>query len=98
MMNKMEFKPSLPLTRGWLNFATAVEIVAVLQLYFFSTSTDKYFAWTISVPLTAAFLGMIPAAAAAMTTTTAMAMARRGLVFFGMSLGRLAWWFEPLAA
>ena len=56
-MNKMEFKPSLPLTRGWLNFATAVEIVAVLQLYFFSTSTDKYFAWTISVPLTAAFLG-----------------------------------------
>jgi hypothetical protein len=56
-MSQMDFKPSLPLTRGWLNFATAVEIIAVLQLYFFSTSTDKYFAWTIAVPLTAAFLG-----------------------------------------
>jgi len=57
MKNNTDYKPSLPLTRGWLNFATAVEIVAVLQLYFFSTSTDKYFAWTIAVPLTAAFLG-----------------------------------------
>jgi len=56
-MSKMDYKPSLPLTRGWLNFATAVEIVAIMQLYFFSTSTDKYFAWTIAVPLTAAFLG-----------------------------------------
>ncbi|HAV76518.1 MAG TPA: hypothetical protein DCX53_04095 [Anaerolineae bacterium] len=51
------FKPSLPITRGWLNFATGVEIIAILQLYFFSQSTDKYFAWTIANPLTAAFLG-----------------------------------------
>ena len=57
MLNKTDYKPSLPLTRGWLNFATAVEIVAILQLYFFTTATDKYFAWTIAVPLTAAFLG-----------------------------------------
>lgn len=57
MSNDTNYKPSLPITRGWLNFATAVEIVAVLQLYFFSTATDKFFAWTIAVPLTAAFLG-----------------------------------------
>jgi hypothetical protein len=57
MLNKMDYKPSLPLTRGWLNVATTVETIAILQLYFFSTSTDKYFAWTIAVPLTAAFLG-----------------------------------------
>ena len=30
-MNKMDYKPSLPLTRGWLNFATAVEIVAIAE-------------------------------------------------------------------
>jgi hypothetical protein len=57
MSHDTHFKPALPLTRGWLNFATAVEIVAILQLYFFSTATDKYFAWTIAVPLSAAFLG-----------------------------------------
>jgi len=57
MANKSDFKPSLPITRGWLNLATAVEIIAMLQLYIFSESTDKFFAWTIQVPLTAAFLG-----------------------------------------
>jgi hypothetical protein len=57
MKTHTEFKPSLPLTRGWLNFATAVEIIAVLQLYLFSEQTDKYFAWTIQNPLSAAFLG-----------------------------------------
>ena len=57
MTTNTDYKPSLPLTRGWLNFATAVEIIAILQLYFFSTATDKFFAWTIAVPLTAAFLG-----------------------------------------
>lgn len=57
MTNNTTYKPSLPLTRGWLNFATVVEIIAILQLYFFSTATDKFFAWTIAVPLTAAFLG-----------------------------------------
>ena len=57
MTNNSDFKPSLPITRGWLNFATVVEIIAILQLYFFSESTDKFFAWTIQVPLTAAFLG-----------------------------------------
>ena len=57
MANKSDFKPSLPITRGWLNLATAVEIIAVLQLYIFSESTDKFFAWTIQGPLTAAFLG-----------------------------------------
>ncbi|HET9906766.1 MAG TPA: hypothetical protein VFQ23_08990 [Anaerolineales bacterium] len=57
MAHKSDFKPSLPITLGWLNFATVVEIIAILQLYFFSESTDKFFAWTIQVPLTAAFLG-----------------------------------------
>jgi len=56
-MTNTTFKPSLPLSRGWLNFATAVEIIAILQLYFFSQSTDKYFAWTIANPLTATYLG-----------------------------------------
>lgn len=57
MADASDFKPSLPITRGWLNVATVVEIVAILQLYFFAEATDKFFAWTISVPLTATFLG-----------------------------------------
>jgi hypothetical protein len=57
MANLSGYKPSLPITRGWLNFATVVELVAIAQLYFFSQATEKFFAWTISVPLTAAFLG-----------------------------------------
>lgn len=57
MPHPSHFKPSLPLTRGWLNFATVVEIVAILQLYVFAEATDRFFAWTIAVPLTAAYLG-----------------------------------------
>ena len=47
-------------TRGmrWL-LATAGVLVALagLQLFVFSERTDRYFAWTIDPPLTAAFLG-----------------------------------------
>ena len=41
MANKPDFKPSLPITRGWLNLATAVEIIAVLQLYIFSAGLTQ---------------------------------------------------------
>jgi len=57
MNSQAKYKPTLPLARGWLNFATVVEIIAILQLYFFTSSTDKYFAWTIQNPLSAAYLG-----------------------------------------
>jgi hypothetical protein len=32
-------------------------LLAGLQLFVFATETDRFFAWTIASPLTAAFLG-----------------------------------------
>ncbi len=50
-------RPTQRLTRGLL--ATAVGLVAVIGTLQFGLSehTDRYFAWTIKVPATAAFLG-----------------------------------------
>ena len=50
-------KHLLPLTR--LVFAISVVLagIAGIQLYVLATRTDRYFAWTIGNPLSAAFLG-----------------------------------------
>ena len=49
-----------PLTDGmrWLLFVASVLVFIIgIPLFLLSGQTDRYFAWTISVPLTAAFLG-----------------------------------------
>ncbi len=47
-----------PFTRWFVRFvALPLLFIAGIQLYIFSEKTDVYFAWTISLPLTAAFLG-----------------------------------------
>lgn len=43
--------------RGLLWLATALVGLAGLQLFVFSEQTERFFAWTINPPLTAAFLG-----------------------------------------
>jgi hypothetical protein len=48
------------LTRGmrWLLLvASLLDFIIGIPLFLLSEQTDRYFAWTISVPLTAAFLG-----------------------------------------
>jgi hypothetical protein len=48
------------LTEGmrWLLFVASVLVFIIgIPLFLLSEQTDRYFAWTISVPLTAAFLG-----------------------------------------
>jgi hypothetical protein len=58
--------------------------LAGIQLYFFSTRTDKLFAWTIDVPVTAAFLGAFYWTSLFLAVQSAIqkrwAMARVGLV------------------
>ena len=50
-------RPLLAPMRWLLYAASALVFLAGLQLTVFSEQTDTYFAWTISPPLTAAFLG-----------------------------------------
>jgi len=49
-----------PLTRGMrrlITFAIALAVTAGVSLYLLTGDTDRFFAWTIASPLTAAFLG-----------------------------------------
>ena len=50
-------RPVIPAMRWVLLAGCVLVFLAGLQLYVFSTHTYDYFAWTISAPLTAAFLG-----------------------------------------
>ena len=50
-------KPVLPITRIVFVPAAVLAIIAGIQLYVLTEQTDEYFAWTISSPLSAAFLG-----------------------------------------
>jgi hypothetical protein len=43
--------------RRILNVAGTLVFLAAIQLFVLSTAMDRFFAWTIGVPLTAAFLG-----------------------------------------
>jgi hypothetical protein len=49
--------PVSRLTRIALSLDFALSLIAGSVLYFLSSHTDAYFAWTIKLPLTAAFLG-----------------------------------------
>lgn len=49
--------PTLRGTRVLLTVFTVATLLAVSQLYFFSADTDRFFAWTIDPPLSAAFMG-----------------------------------------
>jgi hypothetical protein len=49
--------PILPITRLSFMLGALLATVAGIQLYVLSTRTADFFAWTIGVPLTAAFLG-----------------------------------------
>lgn len=50
-------RPLVPGMRRLLFVAGALVFLAGLQLYLLTEHTDRYFAWTIDPPLTAAFLG-----------------------------------------
>jgi hypothetical protein len=50
-------RPVVPFMRAMLLLGAFLVSLAGIQLYFLTTRTDHYFAWTIKVPLTAAFLG-----------------------------------------
>ena len=48
-----------PLMRATLVVAVLLTFTAFVQLYLFSGDTDRWFAWTIAEPLTAAVLGSL---------------------------------------
>jgi hypothetical protein len=50
-------RPVIPLMRVALFTGALLVSLAGIQLYFLTTRTAHYFAWTITVPMTAAFLG-----------------------------------------
>lgn len=51
-------KPGTPFTRWFVRLvALPLLFIAGFQLFILSEQTDVYFAWTISLPLTAAFMG-----------------------------------------
>jgi hypothetical protein len=74
----------VPLMRAMLWLGALLVSLAGIQLYFFSTRTDHLFAWTIDVPLTAAFLGAFYWTSLFLAVQSAIqtrwAMARVGLV------------------
>jgi hypothetical protein len=74
----------VPLMQGMLWLGALLVSLAGIQLYFFSTRTDHLFAWTIDVPLTAAFLGAFYWTSLFLAVQSAIqarwAMARVGLV------------------
>jgi hypothetical protein len=67
-----------PLTAGMralLLLATALVLLAGLQLFVFSDRTQEWFAWTVNPPVTAAFLGAAYWASAVVELTSARAHA-----------------------
>lgn len=52
----------LPATRRLLQVFSCLTLLAFLTLFVMSARTDRYFAWTIAPPITAAFLGAAYAA------------------------------------
>ena len=55
--DQAQVRPARPEMRRMLAAASALVLVAGLQLFVFSEQTERYFAWTVNPPLTAAFLG-----------------------------------------
>lgn len=56
-MTEADIKPTTPAMRRMLYVAGAFVLIAGFQLFVLSGETEDFFAWTIDVPLTAAFLG-----------------------------------------
>lgn len=57
---KQQFIRSLTPSMRWLLLiGSLLAFIAGLQLFVLSEQTSHFFAWTIDVPLTAAFLGAI---------------------------------------
>lgn len=52
-----DIRPTTLLTRYLLLAASLLVLVVFVNLFFLADQTDKYFAWTINPPLTAAFIG-----------------------------------------
>ena len=52
-----QVKRVLPFTRVAFGAAALLAFIAGVQLYILTDATDRYFAWTIQQPLSAAFLG-----------------------------------------
>ncbi|MEO8696426.1 MAG: hypothetical protein ABI658_23130, partial [Acidimicrobiales bacterium] len=50
-------KPVLLLVRGWFAVDVVVLAAAGIQCFILATSTDRWFAWTVSPPISAAVLG-----------------------------------------
>jgi hypothetical protein len=50
-------KPLLPITRGIFLVSVFLAGIAGIQLYILTEHTDRFFAWTIANPLSAAFIG-----------------------------------------
>ncbi|MDL1870751.1 hypothetical protein FBR05_00940 [Deltaproteobacteria bacterium PRO3] len=66
-----QYKNILPGMRGLLYLACLLTFIAGIQLFVLTEQTDRYFAWTIAVPLTAAFLGANYLASALLTFLSA---------------------------
>lgn len=56
-MKESTIRPLTPLFQKFLYLATALTFLAGVQLFLLSEQTDRFFAWTINPPLTAAWLG-----------------------------------------
>jgi hypothetical protein len=52
------YRPVLPLLRFGLQIGVVFTAIAGFSLFFLSRDTDQWFAWTIAVPMTAAFIGI----------------------------------------
>jgi hypothetical protein len=56
-MDRQIYRPTLTITRIMLFVAALLVFAVGISLYLFTAQTDRYFAWTVSSLLTAAFLG-----------------------------------------
>ena len=57
MIQTTQLRKQVPLMRVALYVGSFLVFLAGIQLFFLTTRTDHYFAWTIANPFTAAFLG-----------------------------------------
>jgi len=91
-----------PGVRALLAAAAVLVFLAGTQLFVFTTSTDRYFAWTIASPMTAAFLGaaywsaigLELGAATAPTWAEARIAVPAVFVFTALTLGVTFWHLE----
>jgi hypothetical protein len=71
--SRITTKPLLPGMRLLLVLATTLVLLAGVQLFVFAEQTDRWFAWSVDPPITAAFLGAAYWASAAVEWTSSRA-------------------------